>query len=72
MEADLDMVEKLLLGDGGGEQDAAEVAAHQFSGHSYHLLQGCQKKYLTLTFLILTAKHNLKTGVPNFTFLCFL
>ena len=44
MEADLDMVEKLLLGDGGGEQDAAEVAAHQLSGHSYHLLQGCQKE----------------------------
>ena len=44
MEADLDMVEKLLLGDVGGEQDAAEVAAHQFSAHSYHLLQGCQKK----------------------------
>ena len=48
MEADLDMVEKLLLGDGGGEQDAAEVAAHQFSGHSYHLLQGCQKKYIMI------------------------
>ena len=72
MEADLDMVEKLLLGDGGGEQDAAEVAAHQLFGHSYHLLQDCQKKKLTLICHILKATHNLKTGVPNFTFLCFL
>ena len=35
MEADLDVVEELLLGDGGGEQDAAEVAAHQLPSHPH-------------------------------------
>ena len=35
MEADLDVVEELLLGDGGGKQDAAKVAAHQLPSHPH-------------------------------------
>ena len=62
------MMEKLLLGDGGGEQDAAEVAAHQLSGHSYHLLRGCQKKNITLIFHILSL--NGKTQLEEILYFC--
>ena len=61
-------MEKLLLGDGGGEQDAAEVAAHQLSGHSYHLLRGCQKKNITLIFHILSL--NGKTQLEEILYFC--